>query len=125
MSAETLVLVADDEPLVLEVAVAFLERDGFRVVTARDGAEALALHSRHATELAAAIVDWSMPVLDGEAVLRELRRRDPHLPVLVATGFGRTLALPKDLPGLAPVLLVKPFRGQSLGEAVRQAIAAK
>jgi len=125
MSAAPLVLVADDEPLVLEVAVAFLERDGFRVVTARDGAEALALHTRHATELAAGVLDWSMPVLDGEAVLRELRRRDPRLPLLVATGFGRSLVLPQDLPGPAPVLLVKPFRGLHLCEAVRQAIAAK
>lgn len=125
MSESPLVLVADDEPLVLEVAQAFLERDGFRVVTARDGAQALALQARHAAELAAAIVDWSMPVLDGEAVVRELRRRDARFPLLVATGFGRSLELPKDLPGPAPLLLVKPFRGRGLADAVRQAIALK
>ena len=124
MSEGALVLVADDDRLVLDVATAFLERDGFRVVTARDGAEALALHARLGSEIAAAIVDWSMPVLDGEAVVRELRRRDAKLPVLVATGYGRGLSLPADVPGAALVLLPKPFRGSALGEAVRRAIAA-
>jgi CheY-like chemotaxis protein len=123
MSEGPLVLVADDEPLVLEVAVAFLERAGFRVLTARDGVEALALHARLGAELAAVIVDWSMPGVDGEAVVRELRRRDARLPLLVATGFGAALKLPGDVPGPALVVLPKPFRGSLLGETVRQVIA--
>lgn len=110
MSTGPLVLVADDEDAVLTIAKAILERSGYSVVVARDGVEALSLHQQHGALVRAVVLDWTLPLLDGEGVLRELRRRDPNLPVIVSTGYGHATAGLADLPGPEPLSLPKPYR---------------
>lgn len=117
-----LVLIADDEELVLQLAQDLLTRAGFRVLCARDGIEALSMHAQREAEVALVLLDRSMPVLDGPAVLRELRRRSPQLPVILSSGHGDTRAELADLPGPAPLVLGKPYRGSELIAIVRRAL---
>jgi CheY-like chemotaxis protein len=125
MSAGPLVLIADDEDAVLSIAEAILTRSGYSIVVARDGVEALSQHQQHAGLVRAVLLDWTLPLLDGEGVLRELRRRDPNLPVIVSTGYGRPSAGLADIPGPEPLSLPKPYRlaelvgivGKALGRA--------
>lgn len=123
MSAGELVLVVDDEDSLRAIAEAMLTRAGYRVVLAADGLEALTAHERHASELRAVLLDWSLPLLDGEGVLRELRRRDPSLPVILCTGAAVPEAQKVGIPGAAPTTLPKPYRMAQLLAAVAAAVA--
>ncbi|MGI8702916.1 MAG: response regulator, partial [Candidatus Limnocylindrales bacterium] len=76
------VLVVDDEPNIVELVRLYLEKDGFAVVSARSGGEALELHERHDPDLV--VLDVMLPGLDGWEVTRELRRRG-DTPILMLT----------------------------------------
>ncbi|MBB5031767.1 PAS domain S-box protein [Prosthecobacter vanneervenii] len=82
---ETILLV-DDEEAVREMAGAVLERLNFKVITATNGADALLLAMHHQQELSAIITDLHMPHMDGLSFVRVLRRLQPDIPVVVASG---------------------------------------
>src|SRR5262249_16675031 len=83
-----LILVAEDEPLVRDLAVSQLRRAGYRVLEAGDGAGAIALFNAHVTDIDLAFLDVMMPRGDGRTVRRAIRERRPALPVLFATGYA-------------------------------------
>jgi signal transduction histidine kinase/CheY-like chemotaxis protein len=115
------VLVVDDEAAIRTVAVHLLGRRGYEVLTAADGAEALAQIAQP-TELAACLLDVTMPDIDGIEVLRSLRELRPDLPVVLSTGIDRELLLerlPKKVERVA--LLEKPYRADDLYTALDQA----
>ena len=72
-----LILVVDDEAPLLEVANRTLEENGYKVLTARDGTEALALYAENKKEINAVLMDMMMPYLDGPATIRALQKLDP------------------------------------------------
>ncbi|MGE0040522.1 MAG: response regulator transcription factor [Vicinamibacterales bacterium] len=76
------VLVADDEPVSRTVVAAMLRREGYDVVVAADGAEALAILSEPGAP-PIAVLDWMMPGLDGTEVLRRLRSGETSTPTWV------------------------------------------
>ena len=81
-------LVADDEEVVRKLARSMLEQLGFEVITAKDGWEAVKVFDEHVDDIDFALVDLSMPGLDGEEVLAEIRSRRLDLPVILSSGFG-------------------------------------
>lgn len=116
------VLVVDDEGGVRDVARRMLTRAGFQVREATDGREALAVFDRHADEIALVLLDLSMPVLGGEACLRELTTRRPDLPVILTSGYNEADA-PIHLEGHRTAGFVqKPFVTADLMNAVRSAL---
>ncbi len=80
------VLLVDDEALTRNFFGDLLSEHGVRVVTARDGAEALALARRHPVE--AVLLDIMMPGMSGLKVLEHLRAEDPDLPVIILTAYA-------------------------------------
>ncbi|MCS7252989.1 MAG: response regulator [Armatimonadota bacterium] len=80
-----LILVVDDDYAVEELLRMCLEHEGFKVITARDGLEALMLLRRHKPDVV--ILDIYMPVLDGWGVLEVIRSDENlrHLPVILLT----------------------------------------
>ena len=82
------VLVIDDEDAVRTVAQRMLERLGLRVVTAADGAAALATLASLAADISTVFVDLTMPTMSGAAVTREILVRYPHLHVVVMSGYS-------------------------------------
>ena len=119
-----LILVVDDESGVRGVVQRTLENHGYRVVTAAEGAEAMALFAKHHTEVRAVLTDMIMPVMDGPSLIRALRQLKPQLPILGTTGVGEKA----DIKGLESLnllaLLTKPFTGDTLLAALHQALAA-
>ncbi|GAB4321799.1 MAG: hypothetical protein Kow0059_16630 [Candidatus Sumerlaeia bacterium] len=117
-----LVLVADDEHAVRVVVSRSLQRAGYSVVTARDGLEAVELFRRHSGELAAVVLDLTMPGQDGDAALRELRRIRADVPVILMSGFSEKdlTARMKDAP--FDGFLQKPFRPQDLTEMMNRVV---
>src|SRR5205823_4786336 len=82
------VLLVEDEAALLEIAREMLEAFNYRVVTASDGAEALALYEQRAREINVVVTDMMMPVMDGAALVQELRRIQPQVKVVCVSGFG-------------------------------------
>ena len=110
------VVVADDDPAVLEIVTEVLTELGHDVLAAVDGQSALAL-VEHATHRPALLVtDIEMPRLDGRGLTTRLRERWPDLPVLVVSGV-----LP---PPSGVAFLQKPFTPDELVAAVQQALDA-
>ena len=124
MSDGPLVLVVDDEDSVRTIAEAMLTRAGYRIVLAADGLQALTAHELHASELRAVLLDWALPLLDGQGVLRELRRRDAKLPVILCSGVEVPATSLTGVPGAAPLSLPKPYRMAQLLSTVAQAVAS-
>ena len=87
MSSEPLVLVADDEARITKLVALALGEEGFRVVTAAGGHEALRLAEEYRPDVV--ILDIVMPDLDGIEVMRALRERRP-VPVILLTAKGST-----------------------------------
>jgi PAS domain S-box-containing protein len=81
-----LILVVDDERSIRSITRQTLEAFGYRAVTADDGSEALAVYSQRGGEISAVLVDMMMPVMDGPATIRALRRIDPDVPILASSG---------------------------------------
>ena len=80
-------MVVDDEAAIREITRSTLERFGYQVVLASDGAEALALYAQRRAEIAVVITDIMMPILDGVATIHALRRINPDVKVIAASGL--------------------------------------
>jgi CheY-like chemotaxis protein len=117
-----LVLVVDDEASIRDSLQLMLQTWGYKVLTANDGAQALALYNGCRSEVALVLLDMMMPVLDGPTTLRALRCLDPKLRVIGLSGLPSG-SKPEDLDGV-PVdgYLAKPFTAQQLLLSVRQVL---
>ncbi len=80
------ILVVDDQDEVLCSARSLLERHGYAVLTAASGAQALELFKAHEIDLV--LVDYFIPGMTGEALVREIRRFDPYVQILLQTGYA-------------------------------------
>jgi two-component system, cell cycle sensor histidine kinase and response regulator CckA len=113
MSVVHTVLVVDDDMMVRALAARVLALEGYCVLTASDGEEALRIARASVGQLSVVVTDIRMPEMDGTELAAHLARLTPAPPVLFVSGF----ALPKDdLPG--PVL-PKPFTIEALTGQVR------
>ncbi|MBS0660755.1 MAG: PAS domain S-box protein [Verrucomicrobia bacterium] len=82
-----LVLVVDDEAGIRQVAKSALERFGYRVLLATNGAEAIALHAMHREEIAVVLIDMSMPVMDGSTAIVAIRAINPQVRIIASSGL--------------------------------------
>jgi PAS domain S-box-containing protein len=80
------ILIVDDETSILNVAKQTLEAFGYEVITAEDGAQAIASYARERSSIAVVITDMMMPMVDGPAVIAALVRMNPDLPVIATSG---------------------------------------
>lgn len=108
-----LILVIDDEMAIRDVTAATLESFGYRVLTASDGSEGIALYAQN-PDVAVVVTDMLMPVLDGPTTIRALRKLNPNLRVLGMSGYT-SQRMSGPMPDL---LLQKPFRAPDLLNAV-------
>jgi PAS domain S-box-containing protein len=103
------VLLVDDEPAILETVAIMLERIGFQVLTARDGAEGLECFQAHAEDIGLVILDLTMPRMDGREAFLAIRRQRNDLPVILTSGYDAQQTL-RQLQGPgAPTFLQKPY----------------
>lgn len=107
-----LVLVIDDDPLVLRTVSRLLKRLGLDSVCAGGGEEGLKEFRERLEEIQLVLLDWRMPQMDGEAVLKQLREIDASVPVMIISGFTED-SVHKPVEGL----LRKPFGFQEFQEA--------
>ncbi len=119
-----LIIVADDEPVIAELCRCVLEGHGYRVEVAVDGVAALALFDQYRSSVRAVISDMAMPFMDGVDLTRAIRRLDPKVPILIATGSADATAR-GALEGFPFVsLLSKPYTQRGLLEAVQHCLGS-
>jgi two-component system, chemotaxis family, chemotaxis protein CheY len=112
------ILVVDDEPMIREMVAEVLESEGYAVMTAANGSEALGVVSAHPPSLV--ILDLWMPVLDGPGFARELDARGLDVPIVVMT--ASYLAKPTAGDIGARCVLRKPFDLSDLLDAVETVV---
>jgi len=110
------ILVVDDEPTLRETLAEALEADGFRVVTAADGREALARFREHHPELV--VLDLMLPELSGMEVCRIIRR-ESGVPILMLTAKSSEIDKVLGLELGADDYVTKPFSLRELGARIR------
>jgi CheY-like chemotaxis protein len=104
------ILVADDDPAILRLVTTILEKDGYSVVTARDGREAYKVLQRDPSFIAA-ILDVVMPHISGPELVRQMKREAPlmNIPVLMMTAEQDPQLSSESFAAGAMVFLPKPF----------------
>ncbi len=117
------ILVIDDEPNVLNVATAFLERSGFTVLVAADGAEGIDTFRMHATGIDAVLLDVTMPGLNTETVMEELRAVRPDIAILLCSGYSEQGIGDRFTGKGMSGFVAKPFTRNSLASAVAECLA--
>lgn len=106
-----LILVVDDEPKVARLARDYLEKNGFRVITAADGQSALTIARRERPELV--ILDLMLPQIDGREVCRILRR-ESDVPIIMLTALSEEIDQVMGLEIGADDYITKPFSVRTL-----------
>jgi CheY-like chemotaxis protein len=108
--------VVDDDPIIRNLALEVLREEGYRVVGAGSGEEAVRAARRQSFDLA--VLDWKMSGMNGIETFRALRGFRPSLAGLMITGYGSPDLLERARDEGITEFLMKPFTLQSLAEAV-------
>jgi nitrogen-specific signal transduction histidine kinase/CheY-like chemotaxis protein len=117
-----LVLIVDDEESMIDLATELLHEQGYRVIGARSGPEAVRALESRAGEVRLAVLDLVMPGMDGEQTYRELKAREPSLKAVLCTGYlpGEMRSTFVSRENLRVVY--KPFTPEALLSAVRETL---
>jgi CheY-like chemotaxis protein len=114
------ILCIDDEDLGLEIRKMVLEREGFSVLTAKDGVTGLSLFDTE-QQIDAVVVDFAMPGMDGGQVAAILRKRKPDIPILMLSAY---VALPEEVMRVVSVSATKGDGAFTLVEKLKELLQA-
>jgi CheY-like chemotaxis protein len=118
------ILLVEDEIQVAEVAAEMLAAEGYKVIVANDGFEALKIYRNIGKQIGLVILDFFLPVMDGDAVFDELRVLNPNINVVLSSGFAEqqkiSAMLAQGLRGFIP----KPYSCEKLLGQVRSTLDA-
>jgi CheY-like chemotaxis protein len=99
-----------------------LERNGYRVIEAAEGADGITQYAAHQQEVQVVVTDLAMPVMDGPAFIRVLQRSNPQVRVIAVSGDQVKSSLPADLGVPGEAHLSKPFSGAMLLQALQRVL---
>ena len=114
-----LILVVDDEQAIRQITADTLQTFGYRVLTASDGTEAIAVFAENRAEVKVVITDMLMPFMDGPATVRALQRLDPDVKIIAASGLSNHR--PGELNGVK-IFLAKPYTAEKLLKALAEVL---
>jgi DNA-binding NtrC family response regulator len=121
--AHARILVADDDPITHELLGSISDRDGYRIVSVRDGREAYRL-LRTDADFAVAILNMTMPHLHGVDIVRHMKteKRLMRIQVIIVSGEGGIAAVADSFAAGAIAFLSKPFDVEQLRRTLRLAL---
>ncbi len=123
-SSATVLLVEDDRPL-LEFFSRVLRRDGYRVLEAENGVEALKVAEDHSDDrIDVLLSDVAMPYMDGIQLAERLREIRPEIQVLLTTGLPIQMVMDRCGPTFKADFLPKPFSVSDLSGKIRRLVEA-
>ena len=119
-ATETILLV-DDEEMVRDLGTRILKKAGYKVHTASNGKEGLAIYQREMTKIALVILDLIMPEMGGEQCLEEILKINPKAKILISTGyFSSDETTRMTIEALASGFIAKPFALSDMLKTVRE-----
>jgi two-component system, cell cycle sensor histidine kinase and response regulator CckA len=113
------VLLAEDEPLVRDLAASVLVDAGFAVHSAANGRDAVTVFEREADSIDVVVTDMVMPEMGGRALAERIRERHPETPIIYMSGYSDETPEPQS----GSMFLQKPFSAESLVQAVRSVVS--
>ncbi len=119
------ILVVDDEEFLRELAYDILSASGYTVLTAADGDEALELYSKRVEDIDLVILDMIMPNKSGYEVFQALKKVNPSVKTILASGFSKTQQIEECLKTGIINFLQKPYTAIRLLDAVRSVLDYK
>ena len=123
-SSVTVLLVEDDRSM-LEFLSAVLRRDGYRVLEAENGVEALKVAEDHSDDrIDVLLSDVAMPYMDGIQLAERLREIRPEIQVLLTTGLPIQMVMDRCGPTFKADFLPKPFSVSDLSGKIRRLVEA-
>jgi CheY-like chemotaxis protein len=122
--AREYILLIEDEPDVADLASEMLAEEGYRVIIAHDGFEALKIYERMRKQIGLVILDYFLPVIDGDAVFEELRSLNPKVNVVLSSGFAEQSKIASMLGQGLRGFIPKPYSRDKLLEQVRSTLDA-
>ena len=114
-----LILVVDDEMPILTITKQTLSANGYRVLTASDGAEAVATYVQNKDQIAAVLTDMMMPIMDGAALIHALNKVNPDVKIVAASGLTSRGGDSKAFHAGIKHFLAKPYSAGTLLTALR------
>ena len=117
------VLIVEDDMALCEALCDTLEIEGYSVISAKNGIEALSQLQKHSVRLV--VSDVQMPVMDGLQLLQNLRQKFEELPVLLMTAYGTIPCAVEAIQAGACDYLIKPFEAKSLVAKVASLLVAQ
>jgi len=116
------ILLVDDEKVVRDIAAAMLRKSGYEVIALSSGAEAVKFYRKESRSIDAVILDMIMPEMSGRECFEALKRIDPDVKVILATGYGRNEKAQEIMDKGAVGFIQKPFRATELSAVVAGAV---
>ncbi|NJD51416.1 MAG: PAS domain S-box protein [Candidatus Methanoperedens sp.] len=119
-----LILVVDDEEQIREITGSTLKTNGYKVLTANNGLEAIALYKQNREEIKLVLMDMMMPVMDGLTGVQELRKINPQLKIIIASGLTDKDKLTKAASTMN-AFLTKPYTVEKLLITIHEILSAE
>ncbi|HWQ96147.1 MAG TPA: PAS domain S-box protein [Candidatus Methylomirabilis sp.] len=119
-----LILVAEDEDSVRDVTVSTLEKYGYNVLAASDGAQAVAEYAENMGTIKVILMDMMMPVMDGFSSIRAIRKINPEVKIIVVSGLSEKEKL-KNVADYTNAFLPKPYTAEKLLKTMHEILSAK
>lgn len=117
------ILLIDDEELMRLSAAAMLESIGYTVIQAENGKHGLEIFEKQSGKIDLVILDMIMPVMGGRETFGKIKGIDPHIPVIISSGFTKEEEMISLKEQGISGFLQKPFRSAELSEKVNKAIS--
>ncbi|MEO7933001.1 MAG: response regulator [Chthoniobacterales bacterium] len=116
------IMVVDDEVHVMLLAKMMLAENGYRVVTAKDGFEAIDNYKKLREKIDLVILDFTMPGMHGDQVFEELRKINPSVAVILSSGFADQTKLNRMFSQGLKEFVAKPYTQQRLLSEIRNVL---
>jgi CheY-like chemotaxis protein len=116
------ILFVDDEEMQVRAMTKLLEHLGYRVVGLTDAVEALEEFRKEPEAFDLAIMDQTMPRLEGDRMAREILRIRPGFPIILCSGYTETLDEPLALALGIRAFIMKPFTVREIAETIRRVL---
>ena len=112
-------LVAEDDETIRDLLVVILERAGYELLTAKDGADAVHVYEMNKSMIDLLVLDVMMPELSGNQVVQKIRDMRPDMPCLLASGYSEDLLSKELIEAPNTSFIAKPFKSETLLREVR------
>ncbi len=115
------ILIAEDEKSIREITAAMLEAYGYKTITANNGMETIAMYMQNMSRVKIILIDMMMPIVDGQATIRTLRKINPKVKIIAVSGLiGKNKHA--ETIGTIQAFLNKPYTSETVAKTIHEVL---